>query len=77
MRVNAEFTRAWKRDEGGKMKRGQFALARFWLELAEEARVEADHLPEGGVKDARLRVIAQYEQRARVAVQTDDPSREE
>jgi len=59
------------------MKRGRFALARFWLERAEEARMEADRLPEGGVKEARLRVIAQYEQRARVAVQADNPSREE
>jgi hypothetical protein len=59
------------------MKRGRFALARFWLRRAEEARVEVDHLPEGGVKDARLRIIAQYEQRARVAVQADNPSGEE
>jgi len=63
--------------KGCNMKRGRFALARFWLGRAEEARSEIDHLPEGGVKDARLRVIEQYEQRARVAVRGDNPSIEE
>jgi len=68
---------ARKHKDGDSVKRGQFALARFWLKRAEEARLGVDHLPEGSVKDARLRLIAQCEERARVAVQADNPSDEE
>lgn len=52
------------------IKHGRFPLARFWLERADEARVEADRLPEGMAKTARLRLVDQYEHRARIAVQT-------
>lgn len=57
--------------EGARTHR--FALAKYWKELAEQARQEADALPEGELKRLRSRAAAQYEHRARMASQNTPP----
>lgn len=47
----------------------QSPLAKYWRELAAEARQEAAQLPDGVLKSLRLRIVEQYENLASLAAQ--------
>lgn len=49
------------------------ALSKYWKELAAQARQEATDMPEGEAKRSRFRIVAHYENLAKLAAQSAPP----
>jgi len=48
-------------------------LSKYWKELAAQARQEATDMPEGEAKRSRFRIVAHYENLAKLAAQSAPP----